>query len=149
MSILHFDGLGLTGMSGSVDEILEMLKNTSAKQRKQDIEMQQFEKNTRSTVYNSIRYNREKYPTNPPIMSLLAAMCPHCENVDNRFELSKYETSSTIKTIDDYPGAGYELECRCCKTQFRFCGYPIFPNKRQNSIVVSKEFCREVLHVEY
>ena len=146
MSMLFFDDT--SGVSGEPSDILQYLntKNTKAGHRKE--KMIKFEANNK-TGYSPTLLD-SNYPTYPPIQTIDAALCTRCCNIDIvGFEYGEYETSSSMRIINDFPGAGYLLECRCCKTQFRFCAHPMYPNKQQNTVSVSTEFCRDKLCFEF
>ena len=146
MSMIYFDSM--SGVSGEPSDILQYLNTKNTKAGRREEKMRNFEANNKA-VYSQI-LSDTNYPTYPPIQTIDAALCTGCCNIDIvGFEYGEYETRSSMRIINDFPGAGYLLECRCCKTQFRFCARPVFPNKRLNIVSVSKEFCRDKLGFEF
>jgi len=78
---------------------------------------------------------------------VLAAKCPKCENVDNRFMLEHDKNRSSFGVVETYAGSGQDLRCFCCNHTFKFCTGKLWYEKL-NCVPVPLSWVREELGVD-
>jgi hypothetical protein len=78
---------------------------------------------------------------------VLAAKCPKCENVDNRFMLEHDKDRSSFGVVETYAGSGQDLRCFCCNHTFKFCTGKLWYEKL-NCVPVPLSWVQEELGVD-
>ena len=140
MEVTVVSGETIQKMDGK--QFLAHLAFEQKKSEETEQKRKEFNASVREKTFepNLVEYvsTRDKTPTTS------AALCPTCKNVELRFIVSEYMDFSSMSILQKYASSGYDLQCLCCRTNFKFCsgdfnimGY--YPHPPLNCVFITRE----------